>query len=79
MPELRITLKTYLASLQDTHNIKLSIRQLSKEAGIKQSTLQKIADNAYDGLSRRKLAAILTALRVHDPGCDVGDIIKYVP
>jgi DNA-binding Xre family transcriptional regulator len=74
-----ITLKTYLAHLQDTQNIKLSIRQLAEESGLKQSALQKIADNQVDGISRKKLAAIIAALREYDEGCDVGDLIRFVP
>lgn len=78
MSEVRITLKAYLAHLQDTQDIKLSIRQLSELSGVKNSTLQKIADNEFGAISRRKLAAIIAALRAYDSECEVGDLLKYV-
>jgi DNA-binding Xre family transcriptional regulator len=73
-----ITIKSYLATLQETRGIKLSVRQLARETGLKQSALSKIANNEVDGISRKKLALIIAALREYDEGCDVGDLVKFI-
>ena len=79
MPVVKITLRSYLATLQETHDNVPTQKDLANLIGIAPKNFSRIVNNQnVYGFTRQQLALIIARLREIDPCCEVGDLLKFV-
>ena len=79
MPDIIVTLQSYLATLKETHGKAPTQKELADLIQLSENNFSLIVNNKKKhAFTRDQLAAIISALRKYDKSCDISDLLSYV-